>query len=130
MNKLCCCISILGLFMIMVESVLAAPPGSKNFSHFDYTPNRAMHDSHHGIKSQQREYYTRYPADSLPLQTGTALPENFPVAQRQVDYSINPKLSEPTRYQQWIKVKNKFVLLNVLTNTVIKVVSDEDPSQN
>ncbi|MFC3901309.1 regulator RcnB of Ni and Co efflux [Acinetobacter marinus] len=63
-------------------------------------------------KKQQRH--------NAPLKAGQALPEEFRHAER-VDYRDHRQLSEPSRYQQWVKVNDRFVLMNVLTNTILKV---------
>lgn len=54
--------------------------------------------------------------------TGAPIPESYRFADYTVDYTQYPKLTAPSRYQIWIKVDNRFILINVLTNTTLKVV--------
>ena len=56
--------------------------------------------------------------------TGAPIPQNYLDTEHQVDYTQYPKLSEPSRYQQWIKVDDRFILINVITNTVLKVTPE------
>ena len=55
---------------------------------------------------------------------GAPIPENYRYTDYAVDYQQYPQLPEPSRYQQWIKVDNRFILINVLTNTTLRVVPD------
>lgn len=57
------------------------------------------------------------------MRVGAPIPAMYREAQ-QIDYTQHPKLSTPSRYQQWIKVNNRYLLINVLTNTVIKVMPE------
>ena len=58
--------------------------------------------------------------------TGASI-SNLPNAapsQQAVDYSKYPQLSTPSRYQKWIKVDGHFILINVMTNTILKVIPE------
>lgn len=53
---------------------------------------------------------------------GMTLPIEYRSNENTIDADHHPQLSQPTRYQQWVRVNNQYMLLNVLTHTVIKVV--------
>ena len=53
---------------------------------------------------------------------GMTLPIEYRTNENTIDADHYPQLSQPTRYQQWVRVNNQYMLLNVLTHTVIKVV--------
>lgn len=55
---------------------------------------------------------------------GAPMPENYRFSDYVIDYTQYPRLSPPSRYQQWIKVDNRLVLINVLTNTILKVMPE------
>ena len=55
---------------------------------------------------------------------GHPIPENYRYSDYIIDSTDYPQLSSPSKYQKWIKVNNRFVLINVLTNTTLKVVPD------
>ena len=55
---------------------------------------------------------------------GAPIPDDYRFADYAIDATQYPKLSAPSRYQQWIKVDNRFILINVITNTTLKVVPE------
>lgn len=82
----------------------------------------APHDG--GPRDQlQREKDNRN-EDRPSWKIGSTVPEKYRYANYQIDYNNNPQLTPPTRYQQWIKVQRQYILINVLTNTIIKIVSE------
>lgn len=70
----------------------------------------------------------RYRRDGLPsnsnlcCRAGMTLPIEYRSNENTIDADHYPQLSQPTRYQQWVRINNQYILLNVLTHTVIKVV--------
>lgn len=62
-------------------------------------------------------------ATELKPKVGTILPEIY--RQNIIVYNSVAGLTEPSQYQQWVKVEKDYILFNLLTNTIIKVVSDE-----
>ncbi len=88
-------------------------------------PDTSISQSRSNRPSHQEKHNHNKHRDDVDWKAGTTLPEEYRVKDYQIDSSNNPKLTPPTRYQQWIKVKNKYILLNVITNTIIKVVPIE-----
>ncbi|MFB2539261.1 MULTISPECIES: hypothetical protein [unclassified Acinetobacter] len=59
------------------------------------------------------------------VRAGTILAEEF--RDKTIDYKTINGLSEPSQYQQWVKANHSYVLFNLLTNTVIRVVEEPKP---
>lgn len=126
MKYLSCAVLLL-VSGIMLQQAIAAPQEIQTQEDKKYqreqstasSEDRRSHDREQyrqeGDKRRHREGYWK---------TGTTLPEQYRNLDDQVDYTEHPNLTQPTRYQQWIKVKNKYILLNVITNTIIKVVPE------
>ncbi|MCH4248857.1 MAG: RcnB family protein [Acinetobacter populi] len=119
------------LSLLPIQPIFAAPQdGGRSFdqrnqSESDYKPqiNRDDFRKPRDQRRQDNDDPSRH-HEKFYWKAGATLPEQYRSANHQIDYSNNPKLAPPTRYQQWIKVKNKYVLLNVITNTIIKVVPE------
>lgn len=71
----------------------------------------------------QQPTATQVVATELKLKVGTILPESY--RQNIIAYTSVAGLTEPSQYQQWVKVERDYILFNLLTNTIIKIVSDE-----
>lgn len=61
-------------------------------------------------------------AKMVCCKVGMTLPQDYQQNANLIDADDYPQLPQPTRYQQWIRFNNQYILLNVLTNTVIKIV--------
>lgn len=119
---------MLGLSLVWIQPTFAAPQ--------DYIPNHAQHDeipSHEGKRFKSKEDYReqrkqdgehRRQREKNHWKAGSTLPREYRYTDYQVDYTQHSKLSPPTQYQQWIKINNQYMLMNVLTNTIIKVIPE------
>lgn len=105
---------LIGVTLLISNVSLAAP--NQNHAKDDASAQFQDHDQHKKSKYKDKK---RHRGEGR-LKAGMPLPEEFRSAQR-VDYKNAQNLSEPSRYQQWVKVKDRYVLMNVLTNTIIKV---------
>lgn len=118
---------LLALMLLSGQSTFAAPP--------DYQRNIEIRTDKQYIRIEHRHYQRgnrdntddRRSEQSRPTERSMQVGAPMPITYReveQIDYTNYPKLSPPSRYQQWVKVNNRFLLINVLTNTVIKVVPE------
>lgn len=71
----------------------------------------------------QQPTATQVVVTELKPKVGTILPEIY--RKNIIAYKSVAGLTEPSQYQQWVKVEKDYILFNLLTNTIIKVVSDE-----
>lgn len=119
---------LLSLLMLSAQSTFAAPQ--------DYQRNTEIRTDKQYIRIEHRHYERgnrentrdkdqaeRGRGAERSMQVGAPIPIMYREAE-QVDPINYPKLTPPSRYQQWVKVGNRFLLINVLTNTVIKVVPE------
>lgn len=116
---------LLGLSILIIPVAFAAPPihfGAQDAQENDSLPSIPPREDRHRHREQQRNFEEKHP--HREWQIGASLPERFRYAENYVDYTSNPKLTAPTRYQQWIKFRRHYILFNVLTNTIIKVVPE------
>ncbi|GAA5000920.1 hypothetical protein GCM10023206_03120 [Acinetobacter puyangensis] len=117
------------LSLLPIQPLFAAPQdGGRPYDrHNEYEyKNQTNREDFHKSRDQRRQQDDNSSRhhEKFYWKAGATLPEQYRSANNQVDFSDNPKLAPPTRYQQWIKVNNKYVLLNVITNTIIKVVPE------
>lgn len=59
------------------------------------------------------------------FQVGQNLPDEILNMGKPIDARAYPELSHATAYQQWLKFHRRFVLINVMTKTIIKVVPNK-----
>ena len=107
---------ILIVLPLLAVNVSHAAPHEKH--QHNEASEQMQHEQYQQEKGKSKEK-KRHRGDGR-LKAGMPLPEEFRNAQR-VDFKNGQNLSEPSRYQQWVKVKDRYVLMNVLTNTIIKV---------
>lgn len=99
-------------------SVIAAPRDVPASSANTYPVTTIIIETHQGGRDRL------HPPRPVPCcRAGMTLPVDYRDYDSDVDEERHPKLTPPTRYQQWVKVNNQYILLNVLTHTVIKVVT-------
>lgn len=110
---------ILIVLPLLAVNVSHAAPHEKH--QHDDVSEQVQHDQFQHGKDKSKEK-KRHRGEGR-LKAGMPLPEEFRNAER-VDYKNGQNLSEPSRYQQWVKVKDRYVLMNVLTNTIIKVETE------
>lgn len=86
---------------------------------------RGTYDQDQARQQQRPAEHRRQRHIEIQVRIGAPIPKPNNYQQLEINYAQYPHLSPPSRYQQWIKVDNYFVLINVLTNTVLKVVPAE-----
>ncbi len=127
MIKYLVCACMLGLSPFWIQPALATPQDQpqNNEQHSPEDKKFKSREEYRQFREQRKqEGEHRRHRDKDQLRAGSTLPEQYRYADYQVDYTQHPKLTPPTRYQQWIKINRQYLLMNVLTNTIIKVVPE------
>jgi Ni/Co efflux regulator RcnB len=120
------CAVLLGLSLLIMHPAFAAPPtyvAAQYAEDNDAMPSSSEERQHY--REQRRHDNDRHQhRKNFVWQAGATLPEKYRSTDNYVDYTSNAKLTAPTRYQQWLKIKKHYILFNVLTNTIIKIVHE------
>ena len=126
--------AMLSILLALSTTVLIAAP--QDFSQSREDTHRAVQNQEHmghGEKRQDTYHQNNKKAHEhrrqhtiiIQWRTGTPVPKPNNYLQYEIDHKQYPQLSTPSRYQQWIKVDNHFILVNVVTNTILKVIPAE-----
>ena len=129
--KLIRCVLLSMLMVFLTTTVMSAP---QDFSQSADEPTPAVinkDDQRRGGKRPDENYRGGKPSEHrrqhtiiIQWRTGTTVPKPNNYMQYEIDHTQYPKLPQPSRYQQWIKVDNHFILVNVVTNTILKVIPE------
>ncbi|OEY94431.1 RcnB family protein [Acinetobacter qingfengensis] len=121
---------VTGLSILVIQPTFARPedfgpnvsphPHAERFR--DTRPQRPM-DRDYRHSNNFRDHPNPQQGSNA-WRVGKTLPDQYKFNAAQVDYTQNNRLSQPTRYQQWIKVNDRYMLINVMTNTILKIVHE------
>lgn len=120
---------------LIATSVMAAPQQhqSQQNNHHDqqqgnasaqhqiqsnHTPQSAIHKS-----QPQKSVSHKSINPSRDWKVGQKVPNQYYTSSYKVDHSKYKKLTKPARNQQWIKVNGDYVLTNMMSHTVIKIIN-------
>lgn len=130
--KLIRCAWLSMLLCLSTTLVIAAPQDSYQSREEGRTSYSQKEEYRRGAYDQDQSRQQRLPPEQrrqrhieIQVRIGAPIPKQNNYQQNEINYTQHPNLSAPSRYQQWVKVDNYFVLINVLTNTVLKVVPAE-----
>lgn len=85
----------------------------------------APHD-HHQAPQHQSMAHASHPHQDHPARqwkVGHKVPKLYHSSNYKVDHHKFKKLSQPGKHQQWIKVKGDYVLTDVRTHTIVKIIT-------
>lgn len=75
-------------------------------------------------QTQQQKYSKHQSTDpSRDWKVGQKVPSQYHNSSYKVDYSKYKKLHKPARNQQWIKVNGDYVLTNVISHAIVKIIA-------
>jgi Ni/Co efflux regulator RcnB len=123
-------IKFLGYALVLTAALARMQPAFAEPGRFGNPPthdNRSAYRLQHHPMDRDYDYPERddeFHSNRLSWRVGKRLPDQYLFSEFQVDYRQNEKLSPPTRYQQWIKVNDRYMLINVMTNTILKIVKE------
>lgn len=113
--------------MLTSSMTFAAPPAFSNAAEKNKDELRLSREERHRMREQYQSNNARHThRENSPWQAGATLAEKYRHADNYIEAAHYSQLSEPTRYQQWVRVKRHYILFNVLTNTIIKVIPADE----
>ena len=133
MMKLIRCALLSMLLVVLTTTTMSAPQDFSQSAEESGVVNANKDDNRRrGGKHQEEHRGNKGEGDMrrqrtiiIQWRTGTTVPKPNNYMQYEIDHTQYPKLSAPSRYQQWIKVDDHFILVNVVTNTILKVIPIE-----
>lgn len=115
-------VAIATLMVAVVAHAEPKRPGSANIQnspHFRMPHPNSRHDI-----SDFRGSYQDWQSQRFYWKVGNRLPEEYRYSEFFVDYRQHHKLNAPTRFQQWVKVNDHYLLINIMTNTILQVIHE------
>ena len=111
---------------------MAAPQDHQPQKHQTY--NKAAAQQHQAPHYQQQNKHPAQPSDykqthrksvdpSRDWRVGQKVPTQYHSQAYKVDHKQYKKLNKPGRNQQWIKVNGDYILTNVMTHSIIKIIA-------
>ena len=115
----------------VAASVMAAPQ-----EHQSQQKNQQVQQQHnvaalHQVQNNHKQSTAHQPQKpvthksinpSRDWKVGQKVPNQYHTASYKVDHSKYKKLTKPGRNQQWIKVNGDYVLTNVISHSIIKII--------
>lgn len=127
MKGFVCATFLGGVVMLTSSMTFAAPPAFSNAAEKNKDELRLSREERHRMREQYQSNNARHAhRENSPWQAGATLAEKYRHADNYIEAAHYSQLSEPTRYQQWVRVKRHYILFNVLTNTIIKVIPADE----
>ena len=112
---------------LVAAPVMAAPqdhPPQQHNQQHNQKYNQQHTQSHHKAPVQQHHNAVHKKAvnPSHDWRVGQKVPSQYYAQSYKVDHKKFKKLSKPGRNQQWIKVNGDYVLINVMSHSIIKII--------
>lgn len=112
---------ILFLSSALVAAPVMAAPQEHHSQQHGQQQHTAQHQAKDSIKAPQHNI-KKTERPSHDWQQGHKVPAQYHGNSFKVEASKYKKLSKPTKNQQWIKVNGDYVLMNIATYKIIKVI--------
>ena len=77
----------------------------------------------HPAQPQQHKQVNKKVDPSRDWRVGHKVPSQYQSKMYKVDHSKYKKLSKPGKNQQWIKVNGDYILTNVVSHNIIKIIA-------
>lgn len=119
---------VLSLSTALVAAPVMAAPQEHNQQQHNQQHNQKYNQqhtqSHHKAPIQQHHNAVHKKAvnPSHDWRVGQKVPSQYYAQSYKVDHKKFKKLSKPGRNQQWIKVNSDYVLTNVMSHSIIKII--------
>lgn len=122
MNKLCKAI-IFSLSSAVIAAPAMAAPHDQGHQQATHQQNVKKQQPVQKHQSQQKHSINhRADQPSRDWKVGQKVPSQFYGNGYKIDHTKYKKLSKPGKNQHWIKVNNDYVLTNVVTHAILKIV--------
>ena len=116
---------VLSLSTALVAAPAMAAPQDHNQPHQVNQQNQPHHVDQHKAPVQQQHkpaVHKKAVNPSHDWRVGQKVPSQYHGKSYKVDHTKYKKLSKPGKNQQWIKVNGDYVLTNVVSHTIIKII--------
>ena len=115
---------ILSLSTALVAAPAMAAPQDHHSQQHNQQHNQQPVQNHHKAPVQQHHNAVHKKAvnPSHDWRVGQKLPSQYYGKSYKVDHTKYKKLSKPGKNQQWIKVNGDYVLINVKSHNIIKII--------
>ncbi|MFD1438814.1 RcnB family protein [Acinetobacter sp. ANC 4282] len=115
---------VLSLSTALVAAPVMAAPQDHHSQQHNQQHSQQSAQSHHKAPVQQHHNAAHKKAvnPSHDWRVGQKVPSQYYAQSYKVDHKKIKKLSKPGRNQQWIKVNGDYVLINVMSHSIIKII--------
>ena len=115
---------ILSLSTALVAAPAMAAPQDHHSQQYNQQHNQQPVQNHHKAPVQQHHNTVHKKAvnPSHDWRVGQKVPSQYHGKSYKVDHAKYKKLSKPGKNQQWIKVNGDYVLINVISHNIIKII--------
>lgn len=125
------------LLLSMSTALVAAPVMAAPQDHPSQQNSHQVQQQHHAPAQHQAQNNHKQPTvhqsnssvkhksihPSRDWKVGQKVPSQYQTSNYKVDYSKHKKLHQPARNQQWFKVNNDYVLTNVISHSILKIIA-------
>lgn len=115
---------VLSLSTALVAAPVMAAPQDHHPQQHNQQHSQQSTQNHHKAPVQQHHNAVHKKAvnPSHDWRVGQKVPGQYYAQSYKVDHKKFKKLSKPGRNQQWIKVNGDYVLTNVMSHSIIKII--------
>ena len=115
---------VLSLSTALVAAPAMAAPQDHHSQQHNQQHNQQPAQNHHKAHVQQHHNAVHKKAlnPSHDWKVGQKVPSQYHGKSYKVDHTKYKKLSKPGKNQQWIKVNGDYVLINVISHNIIKII--------
>ncbi|NNH00740.1 RcnB family protein [Acinetobacter sp. ANC 5414] len=115
---------VLSLSTALVAAPAMAAPQDHHSQPHNQQHNQPPAQNHHKAPVQQHHNAVHKKAvnPSHDWRVGQKVPSQYHGKSYKVDHTKYKKLSKPGKNQQWIKVNGDYVLMNVMSHNIIKII--------
>lgn len=115
---------VLSLSTALVAAPAIAAPQDHHSQQHNQQHNQQPAQNHHKAHVQQHHNAVHKKAlnPSHDWKVGQKVPSQYHGKSYKVDHTKYKKLSKPGKNQQWIKVNGDYVLINVISHNIIKII--------
>ncbi|BCT87796.1 RcnB family protein [Acinetobacter variabilis] len=109
---------------LVATSAFAAAPEHHSQHHQPQKTHVQQHAQHKAPAHDQQHKQVHKKVDpSRDWHVGQKVPAQFQSKVYKVDHSKYKRLSKPGKNQQWIKVNGDYILTNVMSHNIIKIIA-------
>ena len=103
-------------------ALVAAPAMAAPQDH--HSPSHQVQNHHKTpVQQQHKVVYKKTVNPSHDWRVGQKVPAQYHSQSYKIDHKKFKKLSKPGKNQQWIKVNGDYVLTNVMSHNIIKIIA-------